>query len=81
MKRLYRATRLLNKPGNDVSFATGSNSIYFDQMYERWRKDPASVHASFQAYFENVDKGVANPYQAPPTLGQRHGGNSDQIVQ
>lgn len=52
-----------------MSFATGSNSIYFDQMYERWRKDPSSVHASFQAYFENVEKGVSNPYQAPPTLG------------
>jgi len=43
--------------------------VYFDQMYEQWRKDPSSVHSSFQAYFKNVDNGVQNPYTAPPNLG------------
>ena len=54
----------------EEAFAHGTSSVYFDQMYEAWRRDPESVHASFRAYFENVENGVANAYQTPPTLGQ-----------
>jgi 2-oxoglutarate dehydrogenase E1 component len=50
----------LNKPpsaGNE-SFANGTSSAYFDQMYESWRNDPNSVHSSWRAYFENVEGGA-----------------------
>jgi len=65
----YKKTKFLQKPGAAEGFANGSSSVYFDQMYEKWRRDPNSVHASFQAYFQNVEKGVESPYAAPPTLG------------
>lgn len=52
-------------------------------MYARWKKDPTSVHSSFQAYFENLENGVDTPYAAPPTLGQKQGGSvaSADVVQ
>jgi hypothetical protein len=38
-------------------FLNGSSGIYVEQMYESWRRDPSSVHASWAAYFANVDAG------------------------
>ncbi|VDM71573.1 unnamed protein product, partial [Strongylus vulgaris] len=37
-------------------------------MYESWKEDPKSVHASWDAYFRNVEGGAApgQAYQAPP---------------
>ncbi|XP_065076854.1 2-oxoglutarate dehydrogenase complex component E1 isoform X2 [Ochlerotatus camptorhynchus] len=43
-------------------FLNGSSSNYIDDMYSAWLKDPASVHASWDAYFRN------NSYEAPPSL-------------
>lgn len=58
------ATR--NTPATSVSaepFMNGSSSVYIEQMYENWRQDPGSVHASWDAYFRNVEAGAA-PGQA-----------------
>jgi 2-oxoglutarate dehydrogenase E1 component len=38
-------------------------------MYEQWKKDPNSVHASWRNYFQNVEGGSAVPFTLPPTLG------------
>lgn len=38
-------------------FLNGSSGIYVEQMYESWRRDPSSVHASWAAYFSNVEAG------------------------
>ncbi len=42
-------------------------------MYAEWKKDPTSVHPSWNAYFHNIDSGYspASSYTAPPTLGRR----------
>lgn len=39
------------------SFLSGSSAVYVDQMYSAWKKDPASVHASWAAFFTNQDAG------------------------
>lgn len=39
-------------------------------MYEQWRKDPQSVHASWRAYFQNLEGGADTPFELPPTVGQ-----------
>jgi len=52
-------------------------------MYEEWRQDPQSVHASWRSYFANVEAGADAPYQAPPNVGATSGGavaNLDEIV-
>jgi len=43
---------------------SGANANYIDHMYAQWQKDPASVDASWNAYF------TTEQYEAPPTLGQ-----------
>lgn len=44
------------------SFLGGSNSIYVDEMYRAWKKDPSSVHVSWDIYFRT------GSFAAPPTL-------------
>lgn len=34
----------------------GTSTVYIEQMYEAWRQSPASVHSSWNAYFQNVEK-------------------------
>ncbi|CAO1326799.1 unnamed protein product [Diamesa tonsa] len=43
-------------------FLNGSNTQYVEEMYNTWLRDPAAVHASWDAYFRN------NSYSAPPSL-------------
>lgn len=52
------------------NFANGTNAAYAEQMYEQWRIDPQSVHASWNAYFTNLEGGAEQAYQAPPSLGK-----------
>lgn len=42
------------------SFLSGSSSVYVDQMYRRWLKDRETVHASWDAYFTNLESGLAS---------------------
>jgi 2-oxoglutarate dehydrogenase E1 component len=39
-------------------------------MYRSWKSDPASVHASWAAYFSGLDAGLPSneAFQPPPTL-------------
>ena len=46
-------------------------------MYDQWKQDPNSVHSSWKAYFNNIDQSVAEPYQAPPSIGKTQGTSSD----
>ncbi|XP_073982431.1 oxoglutarate dehydrogenase Nc73EF isoform X5 [Rhodnius prolixus] len=50
------------------SFLNGSSSNYVEDMYNAWLADPSSVHASWDAYFRNTTKGVAQAYTSPPSL-------------
>lgn len=53
------------------SFMSGSNNIYAEQMYAAWLRDPSSVHASWNAYFTNLSKGVGSEaaFSAAPAPG------------
>ncbi|ODV95231.1 hypothetical protein PACTADRAFT_57825 [Pachysolen tannophilus NRRL Y-2460] len=52
------------------SFLQTNNANYIDEMYEAWKQDPSSVHVSWNAYFKNMDNGVApsKAFVAPPNL-------------
>lgn len=53
------------------SFLQGNTANYIDEMYLAWKKDPSSVHVSWQAYFKNMEEGkmpVSKAFQPPPTL-------------
>jgi 2-oxoglutarate dehydrogenase E1 component len=44
------------------SFLTGTSSVYAEQMYEWYERDPASVHESWRHYFDTLNQG--QPYDA-----------------
>src|SRR4051812_15844067 len=37
------------------AFATGENIKYVEQMYEAYKRDPASIDASWRTFFEGYD--------------------------
>jgi 2-oxoglutarate dehydrogenase E1 component len=51
------------------TFMNGNSVGYIEHMYENWREDPTSVHSSWSAYFNNINKGISPAYVEPPTLG------------
>jgi 2-oxoglutarate dehydrogenase E1 component len=55
---------------NNDSFLNASSANYVEQIFAAWRKDPKSVHLSWDAYFSNLEKGIDpyNAYQTPPTI-------------
>jgi 2-oxoglutarate dehydrogenase E1 component len=54
-------------PSPNDPFANGTNAHYAEEMYRRWRQDPTSVHASWDAYFSGLEKGLGpNAFQLPP---------------
>ncbi|KAA1473704.1 2-oxoglutarate dehydrogenase complex E1 component mitochondrial precursor [Dentipellis sp. KUC8613] len=56
-------------PSPNDPFANGTNSYYAEEMYRHWRQDPASVHASWDAYFSGLEKGLGpNAFQPPPNF-------------
>jgi 2-oxoglutarate dehydrogenase complex dehydrogenase (E1) component-like enzyme len=65
-----RSRSLSMATSTQESFLSGTNSVYAEQMYEQWRKDPSSVHASWRIYFQNLEGGVETPFELPPTVGQ-----------
>ena len=46
-------------------------------MYDQWKENPNSVHSSWKAYFSNIDQEVAEPYQAPPSIGKTQESSTD----
>nr|AOE43335.1 oxoglutarate dehydrogenase [Coremiostelium polycephalum] len=53
------------------SFLDGTSSVYIEDMYNAWRKDPSSVHPSWNSFFQSADMGapVGEAYMSPPSLG------------
>ncbi|KAG7193893.1 2-oxoglutarate dehydrogenase E1 component [Scheffersomyces spartinae] len=69
-KYLALSSRLLATSTADAFMQT-NNANYIDEMYEAWRKDPSSVHVSWNAYFKNMESGsvpASQAFVAPPTL-------------
>jgi hypothetical protein len=55
-------------PSPNDPFANSSNAHYAEAMYKHWRQNPNSVHASWNAYFSGLDKGLPSfqAFQPPP---------------
>lgn len=53
------------------SFLQGNTANYVDEMYMQWKRDPTSVHVSWQYYFKNMESGdmpISRAFQPPPTI-------------
>lgn len=70
LRDFFRALFLSRQDPND-SFLQGNTANYIDEMYMAWKKDPSSVHISWQTYFRNMEEGnmpISQAFQPPPTL-------------
>lgn len=55
------------------SFLQGNTANYIDEMYMSWKKDPSSVHLSWQVYFRNMEDGnmpMSQAFQPPQRSSQ-----------
>ncbi|KAK9453832.1 thiamine diphosphate-binding protein [Dipodascopsis uninucleata] len=55
---------------NDA-FLDGNSANYIDEMYDAWKRDPTSVHISWQVYFKNMESNDIAPSRAfipPPNI-------------
>jgi hypothetical protein len=54
------------------SFLNGTSAEYVERMNQAWRQNPQSVHVSWQAYFEQVERGKlpGAAHAIPIPLGQ-----------
>ncbi len=60
-----------------ISFATQFNAELIDQNYERWRKDPASVDATWGAFFEGFELGSVVPKNG--AAAQKNGADGAEV--
>lgn len=67
---MFTRSKSLDKTSSQESFLSGTSTVYAEHMYDQWKKDPQSVHASWRIYFENLEGGVSTPFELPPTIGQ-----------
>lgn len=57
-----QGTRAVSSVANPAdAILSGANAMYIDQMYQKWKMDPAGVHASWDAYFRT------GAFVAPPS--------------
>lgn len=71
--RKYAQTAEETNKGVDPSdsFLSGNTANYVDEMYSEWKRDPSSVHVSWQVYFKNMESGdmpVSRAFTPPPTI-------------
>lgn len=69
--RSYATDATHSPPDPSDNFLTGSTANYIDEMYMEWKRDPKSVHVSWQHYFNNIESGdmpISQAFQPPPNL-------------
>ncbi|KAL5017841.1 hypothetical protein ScPMuIL_003563 [Solemya velum] len=51
-------------------FLNGSSSVYVEEMYLEWQKNPSNVHKSWDVFFRQTSNGAqpGQAYMTPPTL-------------
>lgn len=50
-------------------FLNGSSSVYVEEMFNAWTKDPSSVHKSWDVFFRGASSGLppGEAYHPPPS--------------
>ncbi|XP_076329373.1 oxoglutarate dehydrogenase Nc73EF isoform X2 [Tachypleus tridentatus] len=63
-------TRTFTARAAQEPFLNGSSSVYVEEMYRAWMKDPQSVHKSWDVFFRSTTAGAepGQAYQSPPNM-------------
>ncbi|EGC43140.1 2-oxoglutarate dehydrogenase [Histoplasma capsulatum var. duboisii H88] len=70
-QQVWNQKRYYAVAAEESSKGVGNTANYIDEMYMAWKKDPTSVHVSWQTYFRNMEDGnmpISQAFQPPPTL-------------
>uniref|UniRef100_A0A7S2S9S3 2-oxoglutarate dehydrogenase, mitochondrial n=1 Tax=Rhizochromulina marina TaxID=1034831 RepID=A0A7S2S9S3_9STRA len=53
-----------------TSIFNGGSAVYVDSMFDAWKRDPSSVHQSWNSFFQAVDAGMSaeSAFTAPEEL-------------
>jgi len=64
------SNKLFTSKLNNDSILNESSGVYTEKMLELWKKDPKSVHNSWDIYFSCIEKGTDyhKAFQSPPTI-------------
>ena len=77
LKKISQANRFIfslkkqfsTNKGSD-NFLNGTSAFYVEQMFQQWKNDKNSVHASWNQYFTNIEKGLDHSvaFQSNPEI-------------
>lgn len=65
---------------NKFTYATATNASYIEEQYEKFRKDPASVEASWRQFFEGYEFAATAGVGASATGGDQEAGKVEAYI-
>ncbi|CCH42044.1 2-oxoglutarate dehydrogenase E1 component [Wickerhamomyces ciferrii] len=82
LAKSLRSKSLRSFATSNDSFLQTQNATYIDEMYDAWKKDPSSVHVSWNAYFKNLNGNApaSQAFTAPPTLVPTPAGGVASVI-
>jgi 2-oxoglutarate dehydrogenase E1 component len=65
---------------NKFTYATATNAGYIEEQYEKFRKDPASVEASWRQFFEGYEFAASSGAVGKATSGDQEAGKVEAYI-
>jgi len=65
---------------NKFTYATATNAGYIEEQYEKFRKDPASVEASWRQFFEGYEFAASSGAVGAATSGDQEAGKVEAYI-
>ena len=65
---------------NKFTYATATNAGYIEEQYEKFRKDPASVEASWRQFFEGYEFAASRGAVGAATSGDQEAGKVEAYI-
>jgi 2-oxoglutarate dehydrogenase E1 component len=65
---------------NKFTYATATNAGYIEEQYEKFRKDPASVEASWRQFFEGYEFAASSGAVGATTGGDQEAGKVEAYI-
>jgi len=65
---------------NKFTYATATNASYIEEQYEKFRKDPAAVEASWRQFFEGYEFAASQGVSGAATGGDQEAGKVEAYI-
>eukprot|EP00048_Salpingoeca_helianthica_P015714 m.228216 g.228216 ORF g.228216 m.228216 type:complete len:1020 (+) comp17424_c0_seq1:16-3075(+) len=67
--RAFASKPVITGKTKKETFLSGTSASYIEDLYDKFRADPSSVHASWREYFALIENQAEEPFTPPPELG------------